>query len=211
MSQRRKSTAAGSYDLFAAVKESISMELAIQAYTGQELRRTGRNLTGLCPFHRETTPSFTVHPERGVFHCFGCGAHGSVIDFAMRLFSLSPLDAARKLAEDFGIPIPDLRTLPPEERKRIEEQQTQLRKQRAQKKALRTWSEKAATEVCTLRRLCWQSLGTGQDYFEHPDLVLLMQYADYILELLSGSDAERAAVLEAKLRGQLGMIGGVMP
>ena len=211
MSQRRKSTAAGSYDLFAAVKESVSIASAIQTYTGQELRRTGRNLTGLCPFHRETTPSFTVQPERGVFHCFGCGAHGSVIDFAMRLFSLSPLDAARKLAEDFGIPIPDFRALPPEKREKIRKQQEKLRKQRAQKKALRTWSEKAATEVCTLRRLCWQSLEAAHDYFEHPEIVHLMQYSDHILDLLSGNDAEKAAVLEAKLRGQLGMIGGVMP
>jgi hypothetical protein len=214
MSQRRKNTVAESFDLFRTVKESLDICTVIQAYTGQELRRAGRNLTGLCPFHQETTPSFTVQPERGVFHCFGCGAHGSVIDFVMQLFRLSPLDAARKLAGDFGIPVPDfrtLRTLPPKERKRIEEQQTQLRKQRIRKKALRTWSEKAANEVCRLRRLAWQSLGTGQDYFEHPELILLMQYADYILELLSGNDAERAAVLEAKLREQLGMIGGFMP
>ena len=209
---QRKNTAAGSYDLFRTVKESLDICTVIQTYTGLELRRTGRNLTGLCPFHQETTPSFTVQPERGVFHCFGCGARGTVIDFAMQLFRLSPLDATRKLAEDFGIPVPDLRTLPPKERKKIEEQQEKLRKQRIRKKALRTWSEKAANEVCRLRRLCWQSLGTGQDYFEHPELVLLMQYADYILELLSsGSDAERATVLEAKLQEQLGMIGGFMP
>ena len=211
MSQRRKNTAAGSFDLFRTVKESLDICTVIQAYTGQELRRTGRNLTGLCPFHAEKDPSFTVQPERGVFHCFGCGARGTVIDFVMQLFRLSPLDAARKLAEDFGIPVPDLRTLPPEKREKIRKQQEKLKKQRIRKKALRTWSEKAANEVCRLRRLCWQSLGTGQDYFEHPELVLLMQYADYILELLSGNDAERAAVLEAKLREQLGMIGGFMP
>ena len=214
MPHRRKNTAAGSYDLFRTVKESLDICTVIQAYTGQELRRAGRNLTGLCPFHTEKDPSFTVRPDRNTFYCFGCGAHGTVIDFAMQLFSLSPLDAARKLAEDFGIPVPDLRTLrtlPPKERKRIEEQQEQRRKQRARKNALAAWSEKAATEVCTLRRLCWQSLEAAHDYFEHPELVLLMQYADYILELLSGSDAEKAAVLEAKLRGQLGMIGGFMP
>lgn len=211
MSHRRKDTAAENFDLFATIKESISIESAIQTYTGLELRRAGRNLIGLCPFHTEKEPSFTVQPERGTYHCFGCGAHGSVIDFVMQLFQLSPLDAARKLAEDFGIPVPDLRTFAPEERKRIEEQQAQLRKQRIRKKALRTWSEKAANEVCRLRRLAWQSLETAHDYFEHPELVLLIQYADYILELLSGSDAEKAAVLEAKLRGQLGMIGGFMP
>ena len=208
---QRASIGTFSVDIFRTVKESLDICTVIQAYTGQELRRTGRNLTGLCPFHTEKEPSFTVRPDRNTFRCFGCGAHGSVIDFAMQLFLLSPLDAARKLAEDFGIPVPDLRTLPPEEQKKIEEQQAQLRKQRARKKALHTWSEKAANEVCRLRRLAWQSLETGQDYFEHPELVLLMQYADYILELLSGSDAERAAVLEAKLRGQLGMIGGFMP
>lgn len=208
---RRKNTAAGSYDLFRTVKESLDICTVIQTYTGLELRRTGRNLTGLCPFHQETSPSFTVQPDRNTFYCFGCGARGTVIDFVMQLFQLSPLDAARKLAEDFGIPVPDFRALPPEKREKIRKQQEKLRKQRIRKKALRTWSEKAANEVCRLRRLAWQSLGTGQDYFEHPELVLLIQYADYILDLLSGNDAEKAAVLEAKLREQLGMIGGFMP
>ena len=208
---QRKNTAAGSFDLFATVKESVNIESAIQTYTGLELRRAGRYLIGLCPFHTEKEPSFTVRPDRNIFHCFGCGAHGSVIDFVMQLFRLSPLDAARKLAEDFGIPVPDFRALPSEKREKIRKQQEKLKKQRIRKKALRTWSEKAANEVCRLRRLAWQSLETGQDYFEHPELVLLMQYADYILELLSGNDAEKAAVLEAKLRGQLGMIGGFMP
>jgi len=211
MSHRRKNTVAGSFDLFAAVKESVNIESVIQAYTGQELRRAGRYLIGLCPFHTEKDPSFTVQPDRNIFYCFGCGARGSVIDFVMQLFSLSPLDAARKLAEDFGIPVPDFRALPSEKREKIRKQQEKLKKQRIRKKALRTWSEKAANEVCRLRRLCWQSLEAAHDYFEHPELVLLIQYADYILELLSGSDAEKAAVLEAKLRGQLGMIGGFMP
>ena len=212
MSQRRKSTAAGSYDLFAAVKESISMELAIQAYTGQELRRTGRNLTGLCPFHQETSPSFTVQPERGTYHCFGCGAHGSVIDFAMQMYQLGPLDAARKLAEDFAVPIPDLRRLPPEQRKKIKEQQEQRRKQRARKNALAAWSAKAYIDVCAVRRMCWQSLCTAQDYYEHPEFIHIMQYCDHILDILAyGTDAEKATLLEAKLRGNLGFVGRFMP
>ena len=47
------------------------------------LKRAGREFTGLCPFHNEKTPSFTVNDRKGFFHCFGCGAHGDAIGFVM--------------------------------------------------------------------------------------------------------------------------------
>jgi DNA primase len=63
------------------------------------LRRRGRELVGCCPFHPEKTPSFTVNPDKGFFHCFGCGAHGSPIDYVMRLRRLNFVDAVRELAQ----------------------------------------------------------------------------------------------------------------
>ena len=67
------------------------------------LKRSGRNYFGLCPFHNEKSPSFSVSPDKQIFHCFGCGADGDVIDFTAKLFQLSLLQAAEKLATDFGL------------------------------------------------------------------------------------------------------------
>ena len=53
------------------------------------LQRRGREHTGLCPFHKEKTPSFTVNEEKGFYHCFGCGQHGDAISFVMETESLS--------------------------------------------------------------------------------------------------------------------------
>ena len=70
------------------------------------LRRAGRELTGLCPFHNEKTPSFTVSEEKGFFHCFGCGAHGDVIGFVMRQEGLSFPEAVERLAGEAGLEVP---------------------------------------------------------------------------------------------------------
>ncbi len=77
----------------------------ISGYTS--LRRSGRSATGLCPFHNEKTPSFHVSPEKQVYHCFGCGAGGSVINFIMQAENLTFTDAVKFLGERAGISIPD--------------------------------------------------------------------------------------------------------
>jgi DNA primase len=68
-----------------------------------QLRKRGNDLVGLCPFHGEKTPSFHVHPDRGFFKCFGCGAGGDVLKFVQQLENLSFPDAARLLARRAGI------------------------------------------------------------------------------------------------------------
>lgn len=70
-------------------------------------KKTGQNLFGLCPFHSERTPSFSVNPERQIYHCFGCGKGGSVINFIMEIENLSYPDAVRLLARRAGIPVPE--------------------------------------------------------------------------------------------------------
>lgn len=89
------------------VKEQILEQADIADIVGQYVRlqnRGGRWL-GLCPFHREKTPSFTVNPERGFFHCFGCGKGGNAIDFVMAMENLTYAEARRHLAEKLGIKI----------------------------------------------------------------------------------------------------------
>lgn len=70
------------------------------------LKRTGRNMVGLCPFHGEKTPSFHVNVENAYFHCFGCGAGGDVITFIRRIENLDYLDAVRLLAQRAGMTVP---------------------------------------------------------------------------------------------------------
>ncbi len=89
--------------------ESITREVLsrtdIAEYIGQfvTLRKRGNSLVGLCPFHAEKTPSFHVHPERGFFKCFGCDAHGDVINYLRRAENLTFPDALRVLAKRAGV------------------------------------------------------------------------------------------------------------
>lgn len=70
------------------------------------LKKTGKNFIGLCPFHTEKTPSFTVSPDKQIFHCFGCGSGGNVFSFLMRQEGLSFPEAVRRLARRHGIELP---------------------------------------------------------------------------------------------------------
>jgi len=71
------------------------------------LKPAGRNFVGLCPFHDEKTPSFSVNPERGFFHCFGCGAGGSVFNFIMRAEGLNFPETVESLARRYGVSLPE--------------------------------------------------------------------------------------------------------
>jgi DNA primase len=70
------------------------------------LKKSGQNYLGLCPFHGEKTPSFTVSPSKQFFHCFGCGAHGSAIGFLMDQRGLGYIEAVEELAQMIGVPVP---------------------------------------------------------------------------------------------------------
>ena len=71
-----------------------------------KLTRRGREHTGLCPFHNEKTPSFSVNEEKGFYHCFGCGAHGDVIGFVMRTEGTPFPEAVERLAAEAGLEVP---------------------------------------------------------------------------------------------------------
>ncbi|MDX9753177.1 MAG: DNA primase [bacterium] len=89
------------------VKEKI-LEKAdiVEIVSGySRLQSRGGRLFGLCPFHKEKTPSFSVNPDQGFFHCFGCGKGGNVIDFVMSVENLTFAEALRYLATKLGIPM----------------------------------------------------------------------------------------------------------
>lgn len=100
-------------DIVDVISESIS------------LRRAGRNFLGLCPFHAEKTPSFTVSPEKQIFYCFGCGAGGNVFSFLMKHGGLSFPESARMLAGRYGIDLPS-RDLSPYDKKKLTERESIL-------------------------------------------------------------------------------------
>lgn len=87
------------------IKARNDIEHVISSYIN--LKRAGSNLNGLCPFHSEKTPSFTVFPSTQSFYCFGCGAGGDAITFVMRMENLDYITAVRTLAERSGVTIPE--------------------------------------------------------------------------------------------------------
>ncbi len=84
------------------------------------LKKAGQNHIGLCPFHSEKTPSFTVSPSKQIFHCFGCGAGGNIFRFLMKHQGLSFPEAVRMLAGRYGIDLPE-REMSPARRERMDE------------------------------------------------------------------------------------------
>ncbi|HLI04749.1 MAG TPA: DNA primase [Terracidiphilus sp.] len=92
-------------DFAQSVKQQVDIVKIVEGYV--RLRKAGaQNYTGLCPFHKEKSPSFSVHAVRQFFHCFGCGVSGDVFTFIGRIENVSFLEAVRIVAEKAGIPLP---------------------------------------------------------------------------------------------------------
>ena len=91
-------------DVINEIKYKNDIEMTISQYVN--LKRRGKNLVGLCPFHSEKTPSFTVYPESSSFYCFGCGVGGDVITFTGLLENLDYIESVKLLAERSGVTLP---------------------------------------------------------------------------------------------------------
>ena len=105
--------------------DELRSRLTLSDYVGKRVRlkKKGREHSGLCPFHNEKTPSFTVNDDKAFYHCFGCGAHGSAIDWAMQMEGLSFPEAVERLAGDAGMAVPQST---PEEQARAKRAKTLL-------------------------------------------------------------------------------------
>src|ERR1700752_3555071 len=101
-----------------SVAEKVKQQGDIVRVVGEyvRLKKTGKDFSGLCPFHQEKTPSFTVSPIKQIFYCFGCGKGGDVFNFVMDLEKSTFPEAVRTVAEKCGIAIPRPRERSPEER-----------------------------------------------------------------------------------------------
>ena len=91
-------------DVINEIKYRNEIEATVSQYVN--LKRRGKNLVGLCPFHSEKTPSFTVYPESGSFYCFGCGAGGDVFTFTSLMENLDYIESVKLLAEKSGVALP---------------------------------------------------------------------------------------------------------
>ncbi len=91
-------------EVISEIKYRNDIETVISQYVN--LKRRGKNLVGLCPFHNEKTPSFTIYPENGSFYCFGCGVGGDVITFTGLIENLDYIESIKLLAEKSGVALP---------------------------------------------------------------------------------------------------------
>jgi len=100
--------------------DELRARLSLSDIVGRKVtlkRRSGSEYAGLCPFHNEKTPSFTVNDKKGFFHCFGCGAHGDAVGFVMKTEGLTFPESVEKLAREVNLPVP---RATPAERERAE-------------------------------------------------------------------------------------------
>ena len=166
-------------NVFEAVKQSIRTREAAEHY-GIEVKRNGM---ACCPFHDDRTPSLKLDHR---FHCFGCGADGDVIDFAARLYNLSPKEAAQKLAQDFGL-LYDSQAPP---------KKTYIRqKSEAQKfKETKQWCFRTLADYAHLMRGWETNLSPRTPDEElHPLFVEALHrkdYVEYLLDFLMDGDME---------------------
>lgn len=100
-------------DDFTTFKEALKSRVDIVDIVGEyvELKRRGSNHTGLCPFHTEKTPSFSVNQAGQFYHCFGCGKGGDVFGFLMDITGMSFMEALEHLAERYGMEVPKMRAV----------------------------------------------------------------------------------------------------
>lgn len=104
--------------------DELRARVSISDIVGRKVslkRRSGSEYAGLCPFHNEKTPSFTVNDKKGFYHCFGCGEHGDAVGFVMKTEGLSFPESVEKLAREVGLPVP---RATPAERERVERAST---------------------------------------------------------------------------------------
>jgi len=183
-------------DTLNEVRERVDIVDLIGRHVG--LKKAGRTWKGLCPFHGEKTPSFIVSPDRGTYHCFGCGEGGNVFGFLMKHEGMSFPEAVRSLAAEVGIEIPEYGGGP--ERSVLDEvfranklakafYQAELRSQRGT--AARAYLTQRGLSEADIARY---GIGFAPDSWEALGSALRK-------EKLAPEAAERAGLLRARERG----------
>ena len=169
-------------DIFAEAKRRVSMPEAARAY-GFPPNRAGFIR---CPFHPDLSPSLKLWQDH--WHCFGCGAGGSAVDFAAGLFGLTPREAVGRLDRDFGLGLSPDRKETAEERQAAERR----RQERETRRKFARWREGLLTELCAALYLGRQPLGCRPETWtaEEAEAVRWSAALEYWLEQLEAGDEE---------------------
>ncbi|MDP3699655.1 MAG: DNA primase [Hylemonella sp.] len=128
-----------------AIPQSFIQELLARADVVEivgrtvQLKKGGANFMGLCPFHGEKSPSFTVSPTKQFYHCFGCGKHGDAINFLMEQTGMSFIEAVRDLAQQYGMQVPEDEASPQDRARAAEQRQKQATLSDVLEKAGEAW------------------------------------------------------------------------
>lgn len=133
--------------IFQAIREGTSFPEVFQLFHSGEMRRRGRFFIALCPFHNETNPSFTIY-DTG-FKCYGCGEAGDSVAFVAKLLDLRPLEAAKAIADCFGIPV-DNRSLSKEDKLRLAQEKALRLREKQLRQAFENWCKETGTKARVL-------------------------------------------------------------
>jgi len=134
-----------------AIPQSFIQELLARADVVEivgrtvQLKKGGANFMGLCPFHAEKSPSFTVSPTKQFYHCFGCGKHGDAINFLMEQTGMSFIEAVRDLAQHYGLQVPEDEASPQDRARAAEQRQKQATLSDVLEKAGEAWRKQLKT------------------------------------------------------------------
>jgi len=134
-----------------AIPQSFIQELLARADVVEivgrtvQLKKGGANFMGLCPFHAEKSPSFTVSPTKQFYHCFGCGKHGDAINFLMEQTGMSFIEAVKDLAQHYGLQVPEDEASPQDRARAAEQRQKQATLSDVLEKAGEAWRKQLKT------------------------------------------------------------------
>ena len=171
-------------DIFARLKENLSISAVTTTY-GVEMNRHNK---ALCPFHEESTPSLTIYPDTNSFYCFGCNTGGDAISFVGQLFELEPLEAARKLDEDFQLGLL-AEKLTPEMKREMAEAIKQREAEQRFIQSLEEWAEGAFNTLCLCHGLMQEDAvqyapKSVEDEY-HPRFIAACHWKDYVQYLIN--------------------------
>ena len=178
-------------DLVARIKEESDIVAVVREYV--TLRAAGTNLVGLCPFHREKTPSFNVNPHRQIYKCFGCGEGGDVISFLMKLQGLSFPEALEILARPLDV---DLARFLVDNDEAEGERQAFFR---AQEAAATLWSEAYWGREGAEARAYLEGRGFGQEILRRYDVGFAPAATSWLVDGLTPRGVDRDLALRTGL------------
>ncbi len=157
------------------------------------LKKSGRNFFGLCPFHAEKTPSFSVNPDKQIFHCFGCGAGGNALGFIMKYHGISFPEAARMLARKYNILI-ETNSLDPAKKRQIQARENLFR---LNKKVMGYYQGGLTPGSAGARYL--ERRGTEREIIEQFYLGFAQDQWDGVVHLLRKEKVNKRTALESGL------------